>query len=175
MPILYVTHALDEVVRLADTLVLMEAGRVVAQGPLTDMLARTDLALLTGRRDAGVVLGCEVRAHDPVRGLTQLAFAGGLLAVPLRADPVAGRLRLRLRARDVTIALGPAPALSTHNQVPATVAEIVPITPHEILVGLRVGPTPLLARITRDSGLTLGLAAGMQVTALIKAASFDQD
>ena len=88
LPLLYVTHALDEVDRLADTLVLMEAGRVSAAGPVADVMARTDLPLLSGRRDAGVVLGCTIAGHDPARGLTRLGFDGGELVVPLRAEAV---------------------------------------------------------------------------------------
>ncbi|WP_083854554.1 molybdenum ABC transporter ATP-binding protein, partial [Teichococcus cervicalis] len=86
IPILYVTHALDEVDRLADTLVLMREGRVLACGTPEALSLRTDLALLAGRRDAGVVLPCRVGEHAPERGLTRLAFAGGELWVPLLAE-----------------------------------------------------------------------------------------
>ena len=175
VPILYVTHAMDEVVRLADTLVLMAAGRVLAHGPLSEMLARTDQPMLTDRRDAGVALACTVRAHDLGRGLTELTFPGGALRVPLRPEPVGTALRLRLRARDVTVAAEATPGLSTHNQVPATVATVDPVTPHEVLVRLQAGPTPILARLTRHSAEALALAPGRGVMALIKAASFDRD
>ena len=173
VPVLYVTHALDEVDRLADTLVLMEAGRVLAAGPLETLAARTDLPTLSGRRDAGAVLSCMIQAHDIPRGLTCLGFPGGELRVPLRAEPAGAFLRLRLRARDVAVATKAPIGISSHNILPATIAAIAPAGPHEVFVTLHVGPTPLLARLTRDSVGTLGLAPGVAVFALVKSAAFD--
>ena len=175
VPILYVTHALDEVVRLADTLVVMEAGRVTACGTLGEVMARTDLPVLTERRDAGVVLSCTVAGHDAGRGLTELRFAGGTLRVPLRGEAAGTAIRMRLRARDVTVAAGVTPGLSTHNQVPAVVAGVEAVTPHEVLVRMDAGGTAILARVTRDSAEGMGLVAGRAVMALVKAASFDRD
>ncbi len=173
VPILYVTHALDEVDRLADTLVLMEAGRVLAAGRLETLAARTDLPALSGRRDAGAVLSCTVQAHDIARGLTGLGFLGGELRVPLRIEPAGTRLRLRLRARDVAVATEAPRGISSHNILPGTITAIAPAGPHEAFVTLQVGPTPLLARLTRDSVGTLGLAPGMAVFALVKSTAFD--
>ncbi len=173
LPILYVTHALDEVDRLADTLVLMEAGRVLAAGPLEALAARTDLPTLSGRRDAGAVLSCVVDAHDAGRGLTWLGFAGGELQVPLRPEPVGIRLRLRLRARDVSVATEAPRGISSHNILPGTIAAIAPAGLHETFVTLHVGPTPLLARLTRDAVARLALAPGMAVFALVKSTAFD--
>ncbi len=173
VPVLYVTHALDEVDRLADTLVLMEAGRVLAAGPLETLAARTDLPTLSGRRDAGAVLSCTVQAHDIARGLTCLGFPGGELQVPLRAEPAGARLRLRLRARDVAVATEAPRGISSHNILPGTITAIAPAGPHEAFVTLQVGPAPLLARLTRDSVGTLGLAPGMAVFALVKSTAFD--
>ena len=173
LPILYVTHALDEVDRLADTLVLMEAGRALAAGPLAALTARTDLPTLSGRRDAGAVLSCVVEAHDAARGLTWLGFAGGGLQVPLRPEPVGARLRLRLRARDVSVATESPRGISSHNILPGTIAAIAPAGPHEAFVTLQVGPTPLLARLTRDAVAVLGLAPGLPVFAMVKSTAFD--
>ncbi len=173
LPMLYVTHALDEVDRLADTLVLMEAGRVLAAGPLEVLAVRTDLPTLSGRRDAGAVLLCSVTAHDAARGLTWLGFAGGELQVPLRAEPVGTQLRLRLRARDVSVATEPPRGISSHNILPGTIAAIAPAGPHEAFVTLQVGPTPLVARLTRDAVARLVLAPGMAVFALVKSTAFD--
>jgi len=173
LPVLYVTHALDEVDRLADTLVLMEAGRVLAAGPLEALAARTDLPPLSGRRDAGVVLLCSVDAHDAARGLTWLDFAGGGLQVPLRTEPVGARLRLRLRARDVSVAIEAPRGISSHNILPGTIAAIAPAGPHEAFVTLHVGPTPLLARLMRDAVGRLALTPGMAVFALVKSTAFD--
>ncbi len=173
LPILYVTHALDEVDRLADTLVLLDAGRVMAAGPLDAFSARTDLPLLAGRRDAGAVLACVIEAHDPARGLSRLAFAGGALWVPLRADPAGTRLRLRVRARDVAVALDPPRGISSHNVLPASIERISPAGPHEAFVTLRIGPARLLARVTRDAVDRLALTPGLPVHALVKSIAFD--
>lgn len=173
VPILYVTHALDEVDRLADTLVLLDAGRVMASGPLEALAARTDLPTLSGRRDAGAVLACVVEAHDTGRGLTQLGFAGGRLQVPLRPEPAGARLRLRLRARDVAVATESPRGISTHNVLPATVGAIEPAGPHEAFITLYIGPTPMLARLTRDAVAQLALTSGGSVFALVKSTAFD--
>ncbi len=173
LPILYVTHALDEVDRLADTLVLIEAGRVQAVGPVEVVSARTDLPGLAGRRDAGAVLPCIVATHDAGRGLTELSFAGGSLLVPLRPEAAGVPLRLRLRARDVALATEAPGGLSTHNVLPCLVAAIDPAGLHEVFVTVRVGPTAMLARLTRDSVGRLGLLPGRAVFALVKSTAFD--
>ncbi|MBX6742194.1 MAG: molybdenum ABC transporter ATP-binding protein [Acetobacteraceae bacterium] len=175
VPILHVTHALEEVDRLADTLVLLEGGRVLAAGAPEALTAEPGLTLLSGRRDAGVVLRCRVAGHDPDRGLTRLDFPGGSLLVTLRPEPPGSTLRLRLRARDVSLATAPPQGLATHNILPAEVESIAPapFSPHEVLLRLRLGPTPMLARLTRDAVGTLGLTPGRAVWALVKSIAFD--
>ena len=173
LPILYVTHALDEVDRLADTLVLIEHGRVLAAGPPEALAARTDLPLLGNRRDAGAVLSCVITAHDEVRGLSSLSFPGGMLQVPLRPEPAGARLRLRLRARDVALATEPPRSISTHNVLAADITAIDPAGPYEAIVSLRVGPTLILARLTRDAVARLALAPGRPAYALVKSTAFD--
>ena len=173
LPLLYVTHALDEVDRLADTLVLMQEGRVQAAGPLHALATRTDLPVLSGRRDAGAVLPCTVAAHDGTRGLTRLEFPGGALLVPLRPEAPDGTLRLRLRARDVAVATEPPGGISTHNILPAVVAGVDAAGPHECFVALDVGATRLLARLTRDAVGRLDLQPGRVVYALVKSTAFD--
>jgi molybdate transport system ATP-binding protein len=176
VPILYVTHALEEVDALADRLVLMESGRVLAEGPTEALLARTDLPLLAGRRDAGVLLPCTVLDHDAARGLTRLGFAGGELLVPLRPREAPGaRLRLRLRARDVSVATERPRGISVHNILPARLVGIAPApTPHEAFLRLQVGPSLLLARVARDAVAALGLGPGMELWALVKSVAFAQ-
>ena len=173
VPILYVTHALDEVDRLADTLVLMEGGRVLASGPVEVLATRTDLALLNARRDGGAVLRCVVAGHDAGQGLTRLAFEGGALLVPLRAVAVGTTLRLRVRARDVALATEAPRGISMHNVLPVVVHTIAPAGAHEVVVTVLAGPTPLLARVTRAAVASLGLAPGQGVYALVKSAAFD--
>jgi molybdate transport system ATP-binding protein len=172
LPILYVTHALDEVDALADRLVLLEAGRVRAAGPAEDLTTRTDLPLAT-RRDAGVLVPCVVRQAEP-GGLTRLGFAGGELLTTARPGPPGTALRLRLRARDIAVAVEEPRGLSTRNILAATLADISPAgEPGEVFLRLAVGPTTLLARVTRDSVERLALRPGMPVWALVKAVTFD--
>jgi molybdate transport system ATP-binding protein len=173
LPILYVTHALDEVDALADRLVLMEAGKVLAAGTVEELTARTDLPLAS-RRDAGVVIPCTIEGHDPARGLTRFRFAGGELLAPLHAEPAGTRLRLRLRARDVSVAISPPEGISMQNVLPATLASVAPTgSPHEVFLHLAVGETMLLARVTRDAIERLGLAPGARIWAMIKSVTFD--
>jgi molybdate transport system ATP-binding protein len=172
VPILYVTHALDEVDRLADMLVLMEAGRVVATGPLEALSARTDLPL-AARRDAGSVIAGRIEAQDAARGLTRIAFDGGVLMVPLRAGVPGERVRLRIRARDIALALSRPEAISINNILAVRVEAVDPAGPHEVFLRLAVGPTRLVARITRESAGTLGLVPGAAAFALIKSVAFD--
>ncbi|KAA2212495.1 molybdenum ABC transporter ATP-binding protein [Teichococcus oryzae] len=174
IPMLYVTHALDEVDQLADTLVLMQQGRVLACDTLEALSARTDLSLLAGRRDAGVVLHCTVLAHAPERGLTRLGFPGGELLVPLDPAPPGMRLRVRVRARDVSVAMAAPPALSMQNVLPAIVEAVDPGAPHEALLRLRVGGAVLLSRVTLDAVRRLGLAPGQAVWAMVKSVAFSR-
>jgi len=174
IPILYVTHALDEVDALADRMVLIEAGRVRAADTVEAIAARTDLPL-AARRDAGVLLPCQVATHDTARGLTRLDFAGGALLVPLRGEAVGSAMRLRLRARDVAVALTPPEGISMQNILPATLAAISETgAPHEVFLRLAVGPSMLLARVTRDNVARLGLTPGMALWALVKSVTFDR-
>ncbi len=175
LPVLYVTHALDEVDALADSLVLLEAGRVAAEGTVEALSARTDLPALSARRDAGALLRCAVLAHDPARGLTRLGFPGGALVAPLRPEPVGTRLRLRVRARDVAVAAEAPRGLSVRNVLPAGLAGVaaVPGAPHEVFLRLAIGPSALLARVTRDAVAELGLRPGIAVWALVKSVAFD--
>jgi molybdate transport system ATP-binding protein len=174
LPILYVTHALDEVDALADRLVLLEAGRVLAAGPVEALAARADLPALARRRDAGALIGCTVVGQDAERGLTRLGFEGGELIVAQRPGLAVGaRLRLRLRARDVAVAVEAPRGISMHNILPARIEAVVPAGEAEVMLRLRVGPAALLARVTRDSVGRLGLVPGMAVFALVKSIAFD--
>lgn len=171
-PILYVTHALDEVDALADHLVLLESGRVVAHGPVEDLSARTDLPQLAARRDAGVLIPCAVL--DVAEGLATLGFAGGTLVTTARPGPTGTRLRVRLRARDVAVATEEPRGLSTRNILPVTLAAIAEGgEAGEVFLRLAAGDTTLLARVTRDSVARLALRPGMALWALIKAVTFD--
>ncbi len=171
IPVLYVTHALEEVDALADRLVLLEAGRVLAEGTVEALTARTDLPL-AARRDAGVLVACTVRSV--AEGLATLGFAGGVLVTTARPGPPGTRLRVRVRARDVAVAVVEPRGISTRNILPVTLAGLEEGTePAEVFLRLAAGPTMLLARVTRDSVARLGLRAGMALWALVKAVTFD--
>lgn len=168
IPVLYVSHAPDEVARLADHLVLLDEGKVVASGDLRHTLARTDLPQIF-LDDAGVVVETTVTSHED-DGLTQLGFAGGRLYVSQRPEAVGHRLRCRIHARDVSITLKVSTDSSILNVLPATVLAITPTdTPGHVLLQLELpGGDTLLARITARSCRTLGIEAGMAVMAQVK-------
>ncbi len=169
IPVLYVSHSPDEVARLADQIVVIEAGRVVAQGPLSETLARVDLPLRLGE-DVGVVFTGTVLERDAEWHLARVGFAGGEVWVRDGGVAVGRSVRLRILARDVSIARSRHDDVSIMNLLPATVVtHAAEDHPALALVQLRVGSTPLLARLTRHSAQRLELAPGLPVWAQIKA------
>jgi molybdate transport system ATP-binding protein len=170
LPILYVTHALDEVDRLAEHLVLMGPGQVLATGTPEELALRPDLPLAL-RRDAGVLLHCRVLGHDAGRGTTRLALAEGEIEVPRRDDPVGQALRLRLRARDVAVCTASGPLPLGHAALPVNVLRIDHPHPTEALVTLGIGALRLLARLPEAEASQLG--DGQPVRALIPPTAFD--
>jgi molybdate transport system ATP-binding protein len=174
LPILYVTHALDEVARLADTMVLIRAGQVLASGPIADMLARADLPL-AAREDAASVLIAQVVAHDPTRQLSTVLAGGQHIQAPLIEAPVGQTVRLRIPARDVIVANETPRGISVHNILPGTVRNIsIDTEHHAALVEIALDEaTALLARITPDAVIRLGLQPGTPTLALIKSMAMD--
>jgi molybdate transport system ATP-binding protein len=174
LPVLYVTHALDEVDALAEQLVLLQAGRLLAQGPVEALSLRPELPL-AARRDAGALLRCTVQAHDPTRGLTTLAFDGGTLQVALHSEPPGTVMRLRVRARDVSVARQPPLQNSIRNVLPCRLLAIQPCGhPHERLLHLQLGAATLLSRVLSDTVDVLALQPGDALCALIKGIALDQ-
>jgi molybdate transport system ATP-binding protein len=173
LPVVYVSHAMDEIVRLADTVVLMSDGRVIAVGSVESVMSRLDLRPMTGRYEAGAVLNTTVDSHDEKFALTELAFAGRRMSVPRVEVPVGSRLRVRVRARDVSISLHAPQALSILNVFPGKIVEVGEDDGPQIDLLLDVG-TPLWARITKRSYHELGLGVGKSVYALIKAVAIDR-
>lgn len=177
LPVLYVTHAFDEVARLADTLVLLEAGRVLAAGPLELLAARADLP--TARRDdAGAVLTCCVVSHDATRGLSVLESGSARLLVPQVQAGIGGILRVRISAREVILARADAQtlqdAISIHNILAGVVSEVAEDSARgAALVRLDIGGAALLSRVTPDAVRKLGLARGAPALALIKSMSVE--
>jgi len=168
IPSIYVSHMPDEVARLADHLVLLDRGAVVASGPLQDILARLDLPSRF-TENAGVVVEAIVDGHDDADHLTRLKFGGGTLYVPQRPERGGSKVRCRIEARDVSLTLERQSDTSILNLIPAVVIEMAPFEhPAHVLVRLDAHGTPLLARITRRSWNNLGLAPGRQVWAQVK-------
>jgi len=168
IPVVYVSHALDEVARLAEHMVLLEAGRVRASGPTAELIARLDLPLAQGDAAATVVTGTVIE-HAPQDHITCVAFAGGqLLLVSPQARAAGDTVKLRVQARDVSLALTPPQDSSILNIVPATVAEMREDSPGQWMVALQAGPTRLLSRVTQRSVHTLQLRPGLHVFAQIK-------
>lgn len=168
IPVIYVSHAPDEVARLADHIVAMEGGRVVAHGPIGETLARVDLPIRLGE-DAGVVLDATIGAIDPTWNLARVDFAGGSLWTRDRELPIGKKVRVRVLARDVSLALDDPGRSSIQNVHPAIIETIAPDDhPANHLVRVRLGDSRLLARLTRRSADQLGIATGQPVYIQIK-------
>jgi molybdate transport system ATP-binding protein len=170
LPAIYVSHSLDEMCRVADHLLMLDGGAVVAAGPLAELLTRLDLPLAR-RPDAEALIEARVRSHDEAFGLTQLTFPGGELAVPREELAPGAAVRVRILARDVSVTLEHQAGTSILNILAARVAELVPLGEAQLMVRLEVGGSPLLARITRKSAALLGIEPGRAVWAQIKSAA----
>lgn len=197
IPILYVTHSPDEVARLADQLVVLEAGKVLANGPLTETLSRLDLPIREDE-DAGVALEAHVVERDARWHLMRVSFPGGSLWIRDHGEPIGHRVRMRVLARDVSLGLERQDDSSILNVLPATVTGSVQTAhPAVILTQIRLGAagsnmapsrarlaanqnggiesldgtTPLISRLTTRSSAALKLAPGRQVWAHIKTAA----
>ncbi len=169
IPVLYVTHQIEEAARLADHLVLLEAGRVQLSAPLAEALSRLD-SPLAREQDAGVVVETQVLGHDEPWHLTRLGFAGGEIQVSQRALPVGQKVRVRILARDVSLALSGDNASSIQNRFAGTVTGMAPAQdPAQCLVAMDVNGVAMLARITRRAAEQLALAPGKPVWAQVKA------
>ncbi|WP_341678917.1 molybdenum ABC transporter ATP-binding protein [Niveibacterium sp. SC-1] len=170
IPLLYVSHAMDEIARLADHLVLMEHGRAVASGPLETLLARLDLPLAR-ERDAGVVVSGHIGAVDEGYGLSRIDFGGGSLWVG-GTHGLGSAARARVLARDVSVALEPPHRSSILNVLEARIVERrdedAERTSLRLLLGVDTNGTALLARLTRRSADVLALQPGMPVWAQVK-------
>ncbi len=168
IPVLYVSHALEEVARLADHLVLLQQGKVIASGGLAETLARLDLPV-AHFDDAGVVIEAAVAQQDEQYHLTRLDFPGGQLWVGKVEQPFGTVVRARVLARDVSIATQAPQGTSVNNILNARIEALRDEGPDKVMLRLRVGDAhTLLARITRRSRDQLGLNAGMFVCAQVK-------
>jgi molybdate transport system ATP-binding protein len=174
IPIVYVSHSVAEIARLADTVVVLADGKCLAVGDVEDVMGRLDLRPATGRYEAGAVVDATVVAHDAAAGLTTLAFDGGELRVPTLDATAGERVRARIRARDVSLALARPRDISILNVLAGRVGFVGDDAEPIVDVGVAVGATTINARITRHSLRELRIATGTEVFALVKAVSFDR-
>jgi molybdate transport system ATP-binding protein len=174
IPIVYVSHSVTEITRLADTVVVLSDGKCLAVGDVDEVMGRLDLKPATGRYEAGAVLDTRVTAHHPEDQLTTLAFDGGELVVPHLEAPIGERVRARIRARDVSLALHRPTDISILNVLPVRVAAIDEEPGPVVDLQLAVGSAILIARITRRSFRQLNIRTGEELYALVKAVSFEQ-
>jgi len=174
VPIVYVSHEIEEVVRLADHMVLLSDGKVAASGEVHNLMGRIELRRLIGRYEGGAVIEARVSAQDLDSGLARLSFAGGELLAPDVDALVGETLRLRIRARDVSISLERPRDISVLNCLAGRVVEVGAEPGSSVDIRIDVSGTPILARITRHSAARLRLAPGQEVWALVKAVSLDR-
>jgi molybdate transport system ATP-binding protein len=174
IPIVYVTHAVPEVVRLATTLVVLSDGRVEASGPLPGIMPLVHADAMGGRDEAGAIVEAQVSAFDPVYGLTTLATQAGPLHVPGRIGEPGARVRVHVHARDVMLGLRAPVDLSALNMLDGTIAAITHRDDASADVRLDCHGVALVARLTRRSVETLRLAPGVSVVAIIKSIAIDR-
>jgi len=173
IPIVYVSHAMEEVIRLADTLVILNNGTAVASGRVEDLMSRLDLRPLTGRYEAGAVLNATLKGHDDTYHLSELEFSNKSLWVPRLNVGIGAALRVRVRARDVSLGLVRPEKTSLLNIFEGTVMEIAESQGAQVEILINIG-VPLMVRITRKSLVELNLKVGAAVFAMIKAAAIDR-
>lgn len=174
IPLVMVTHDFDDVVRLATRLLILDKGKSVASGALTDLTSRPDLPWLREAVGLGSVFDARVVKSDSSRGLLELAFDGGALFASYRALDAGATVRVRIAARDVILATSEPPGLSLHNALAATVSALAAEAAGDhVVVQLAIGGVLLLAEVTRDAVARLGIDVGTRVYALIKSVSID--
>ena len=174
IPMVYVSHAVEEVLRLADQVVLLASGRVVARGGVEEVMGRPDLRPASGVFEGGAVIEARVIGVDTEDGLSTLGFDGGTLTVGNFDAQVGETVRVRIRAREVSIALERPQHISIQNILYGKVASVDEPRGSSINVAIAVGAITLRARITRRSARQLALAPGIEVYALLKAVSLDR-
>ncbi len=170
IPIVHVSHSADEVMRLADDVVLIDGGRSVASGPLNDIFAHPDVLHLTAQLDAGTTLEAKVIERD-ASGLCHLGHPAGTLVVHDPALTVGATVRIRIRARDVAIGVGETDGLSIRNRLAARITAIDEAQPPFVDVRLDCAGDALVARITAEAARALDIEVGREVTALVKTAA----
>lgn len=173
VPVIYVSHSLAEVARLATTIVVLDAGRVVRTGSAAEVLADPGAAPLLGLREAGAVIAARIAEHE-ADGLTRLESVAGPLWLPRVAGDVGTALRVRIAAQDVILSRGRPEGLSALNILPGVVSVVRTGEGPGALVQIALGEGFLLARVTRRSAEALALAPGVAVYAVLKSVAVAQ-
>lgn len=171
IPMVYVSHQFDEVLRLATHVVLMDAGRILAQGPLNTLSLRPEFRAIVGSEAAGAVLEGEIISVDRDAGLAQISLGTGVMSVSMPDAVPRDRVRIQLLARDVILATEEPRGLSVRNEIRGRVAELSSDDGNSILVSVDIGGATVLARVTRRAVAALGLQPGREVWVLVKAMS----
>jgi molybdate transport system ATP-binding protein len=175
IPVMYVSHAIAEILQLADRVVLLQEGHVVGVGPLNEVLTSLQFRGSFGSHRVGAVLDAYVASHDPLYGLTQLEFKGQSLFVPLQPIAIGQHMRVHVLSSDVTLVIGQINSpTSVLNILEATIIEIREMNQSSVDVLLDIG-APLVASITQKSLVALGLKPGQQVFAHIKAVALNEE
>jgi molybdate transport system ATP-binding protein len=174
IPIVYVSHSVAEVARLASDVVVLAHGKVAASGPTGAIMQRLDLLPAEERGEGGAVLDTMVLRHDEAFGMSVLGSLAGEIRVPRLAMPVGAPVRIRIRARDVMIATEQPVGLSALNILAGTITAVRPGVGPAVEIAIDCNGASVLARITEQSKQTLRLRLGRKVFAVIKTVSFDQ-
>jgi len=174
VPLVLVTHDFEDVLRLATHLLILDGGRMLARGALSDLMSRPDLPWLRDAVGMGSVFEAIVSRRDRQRGLVELRFDGGVLLAPDRALDEGTAVRVRIPAREVILATSEPPGLSLHNAWPGTVSALhADAQADHVTVQIAVGRTLLLAEVTRDAVTRLRIEPGARLHALVKSMSID--
>lgn len=175
IPIVYVSHSVAEVARLATNLVVLDQGAVNASGSTIELMSRPGVPILSAAPEAGSVLDARILCHEPDHGLSVLETQAGPLHVPQRSLPIGSALRVRILASDVLISLKPLEGISALNVLSGTIAEIGARRGDgsALEIGIDCNGASLLARLTSKSAEHLGLKPGNRVYAVIKSVSID--
>ena len=175
IPVMYVSHAINEILQLAARVLFLKQGKLVGAGPLNEVLTSLEFRGSFGSLRVGAVLDARVASHEPQYGLTQLEFKGQFLFVPLQPEAIGEPIRAHILSSDVSLVLGRTNSpTSVLNILEATILEIREMDQSSVDVLLDIG-APLVASITRKSLANLGLKPGLRVFAHIKAVALNEE